>query len=450
MDWTKLLSTKRLEKTEPEEPSTGRSEFQRDFDRITFSSSFRRLQDKTQVVPLAESDYVRTRLTHSLEASSVGRSLGTEIGLRLFNNDHKIASDLGTIVGAASIAHDLGNPPFGHSGEDAIRNWFTNTALGQEAIKDLTEAQRQDFIKYEGNAQGFRILARLQIPNRAGGLQLTHTTLAAFTKYPKESFVLNQDSIHQGKSSKKHGFFQADKDLFRQVATEVGLPERNPGSPWWARHPLAFLVEAADDICYHIIDFEDGYRLKRIDFDDIRAPFVRIIDNSQTAEKADRITEKEQQIAFLRARTIDALVTQVANRFIENESLILNGQFDEELISVIPAAKDLQHIKSISIDKVYAARDIVEVEAAGFEVLGGLLEVFITAVNDKASKLNKATAKSKKLLELLPSQFLKSRLTPDEDKYTRILQIADFVSGMTDSYAVSLYKKITGISLHNA
>ena len=448
MEWRTLLSSRRLGVNGQVPLSIGRSEYQRDFDRIAFSSSFRRLQDKTQVVPLPASDFVRTRLTHSLEVSSIGRSLGIQVGRHIFPNDYEKVADLGSIVAAACIAHDLGNPPFGHSGEDAIQHWFT-VGSGKKHIKTLPIAQRKDFEKYEGNAQGFRILARLQDRSRLGGLQLTYATLAAFTKYPKESHARKGGGIHNGNSTKKFGFFQEDKELFRQIAEELKLFKRDSSSYCWARHPLAFLVEAADDIAYLIIDFEDGYRLKRIDYKDIYDPFKKIIKSKKIIAESKSIRREELRIAFLRSRVINTLVGQVSKCFLDHEKEILAGRFDEDLIGVIPARDILQFIKTISIREVYAAREVAEIEAAGFEVLGGLLNAFVSAASDVAKNGKEASKKSKKLVQLIPEQFLDQPNLPKKDDYSRILQVLDFVSGMTDSYAVSLYKKITGISLPN-
>ena len=446
MKWTRLLSCKRLGIKSEVPLSVGRSEFQRDFDRIAFSSSFRRLQDKTQVVPLPASDFVRTRLTHSLEVSSVGRSLGMEVGEHIFPNDYKKAADLGSIVAAACIAHDLGNPPLGHSGEDAIQHWFM-VGTGKEHIEALSEVHRMDFQKYEGNAQGFRILARLQDRSRPGGLQLTYATLAAFTKYPKESYVPNVDDIHKGKSTKKFGFFQEDKELFEQIAEELGLIKRDSNSYWWARHPLAFLVEAADDIAYLVMDFEDGYRLQRIDYDQISKPFQDIINDEKLVDESKSIQEEELRIAFLRSKVINTLIAQVSECFMAHKNEILAGKFDSDLMEYIPSKEVLRHIRLLSEAQVYAAREVAEIEAAGFEVLGGLLDAFVTAASDVAKNEKAASKKSKKLVQLIPERFLDQPNLPKKDDYSRILQVVDFVSGMTDSYAVSLYKKITGISL---
>src|SRR3954467_3450566 len=261
MNWAQLLCADRLRLDRPGIPAPPRSPFQIDSDRIIFSSAFRRLQDKTQVFPLADNDYVRTRLTHSLEVASVGRSLGARVGDHLcqahFPGGEIHASDIGAIVSAAALAHDLGNPPFGHSGEDAIRHWFTTSPVAQAARKEFTKAEKKDFECFEGNAQGFRIITRLQMPDNPG-LRLTYATLAAFTKYPRASRLPVKPE--GGASAKKFGFFQSEAPFFEEVAVRTGLDQRVPGAAWWCRHPLAFLVEAADDICYRLVDFEDGFR----------------------------------------------------------------------------------------------------------------------------------------------------------------------------------------------
>jgi dGTPase len=282
MDWKKLLSRKRLGKSQVEN-DPNRNPFQRDFDRIIFSSAFRRLQDKTQVHPLSESDYIRTRLTHSLETSCVGRSLGEIVGTEvIIKNKLKGVhpSEFGSIVASACLAHDIGNPPLGHSGEDAIRTWFKYSAVGKKLMKQLSKLEQQDFLDFEGNAQGFRVLSRLQSPDNTGGMQLTCATLAAYTKYPHESLVKGKPSDLKRKSAKKFGFFQHDKELFTEVAEQVGLISIPKNTAWWCRHPLAFLVEAADDITYSVIDFEDGYGLKYISYDEVKDVLTNFLDKS--------------------------------------------------------------------------------------------------------------------------------------------------------------------------
>jgi dGTPase len=299
MEWTKLISGKRLGLTRPNPKEIGRSVYQRDYDAIIFSSSFRRLQDKAQVFPLAKSDYVRTRLTHSLEVSCVGRSLGQLIGEDLKLNDkipkELAASEIGNIVAAACLAHDIGNPPFGHNGEKALQEWFT-TKTGQSALEGLTDQEKADFEGFEGNAQGFRILTRLQNTDNEGGLQLTCATLATFTKYPRPaSIIFNEHPSHKGKGFKKYGYFVGEAQLFEEVAAEVGLSRRHSECSGWFRHPLAFLVEAADDICYGINDIEDGYRLHHLSFNEA-ADLLRPIPPKSELTQYDSISEDEDKI----------------------------------------------------------------------------------------------------------------------------------------------------------
>lgn len=453
MEWEKLLSKDRLCSDGEEDKSSGRSPFQRDFDRVAFSSAFRRLQDKTQVHPLAESDYIRTRLTHSIETSCVARSLGSIVGEEIIKthslqNDYSPA-DIGAIVAAASLAHDIGNPPFGHSGEDAVKHWFRTSPLAKSMLEKLENNQKTDFSNFEGNAQGFRVLTRLQRPDNDGGMQLTYATLAAFMKYPRTSDIDDAELNKQKNIAlKKHGFFMSEYDLFSKVAQKVGLIPIIDGKAW-CRHPLSFLVEAADDICYKIVDFEDGARLGHITYKIVEKHFLKIIPEKKLKAIKGRLKEisgEKDKIECLRSEVINELINQITRCFIDNEGAILSGDFKVDLIENIAAGPVINEIYKLSIKEIYTARGVVEIEAAGYEVLGGLLEVFLDAVNDVASE-EKPTNKSKKILQLIPEQFLKAKGKVDYEHYTRIVKITDFVSGMTDSFAVSLYKKVKGISL---
>jgi dGTPase len=448
MQWPKLLCPERLGSS-----SAGaelqRSPFQRDSDRIIFSSAFRRLQDKTQVFPLADNDYVRTRLTHSLEVASVGRSLGTIVGAAIVERGELPgfhASDFGAIVSAAALAHDLGNPPFGHSGEVAIRVWFENSKVAQDARTMLKKNEQEDLARFEGNAQGFRLVTRLQMPDNPG-LRLTCATLGAFTKYPLESLVPEKARIHEGASTKKFGFFQSERDFFAEVATRCGLLRRTPLHSWWARHPLAFLVEAADDLCYRLVDFEDGFRLGHLGYEEVRDRFVRVIGKEGVQARAEQMREEKERIEFLRALAIGVAVQQTADQFLEKEDGILAGDFDQSLIDCIPAGEELEAIKKRSVETIYGTTRGVEIEAAGFAVLGGLLDDFVAAVSDVARRGKHASPRSRKLLRLVPEQSIGPGNEPDQSPYQRLLRMIDFVSGMTDTYAVSLFKKIRGISL---
>ncbi|MCU7946609.1 MAG: dNTP triphosphohydrolase, partial [Candidatus Thiodiazotropha sp. (ex Cardiolucina cf. quadrata)] len=291
MNWSQLLSRKRLGTSDHSTSSATRTDFQRDLDRIVFSSAFRRMQDKTQIFPLSKIDYVRTRLTHSLESSSVGRSLGTLVGEQIISRHgltENEASDFGDICAAACLAHDIGNPPFGHSGEDAIRHWAETANYGQQRVAVLQGSQREDFLNFEGNSQGFRVVTRLQNRDNPGGLQLTCATLAAFTKYPRESCI--GKGRFDGVSANKPGFTAQDQNNFTEVAETVGLVRRDPVLAIWHRHPLAFLVEAADDICYRVIDIEDGFRLGHLSFQEAMELFNAVLpDSSKQNSRLSRI-----------------------------------------------------------------------------------------------------------------------------------------------------------------
>ncbi len=439
MNWSQLLSFQRLGKDQPKPLQPGRSPFQQDFDRIIFSSAFRRLQDKTQVFPLAEHDYVRTRLTHSLEAASIGRSLGAGAGVFICRHGDLAPlqpSDVGAICAAASLGHDIGNPPFGHSGEEAIRHWFTHSAVAATLQQTMTEHECADFRRYEGNAQGFRVLARLQMPDNYGGMQLTCATLAAAAKYPYPGSA----------NHKKFNFFQADRELFRLVAEATGMRPRAGEDFSWYRHPLAFLVEAADDITYRIIDFEDGHALKIIPYPEIERLFLAIIDDGDTRNKVQQLHDPERKVEMLRAKALGTLIDQIIKAFERYHDAILAGELEQPLIHLIPAAPVLAEILQRSIEEVYTFRRAVEIEAAGYELTFGLLDTFVPALEEAA--FGRASDRSRKLLQLLPKRYC-----PVDDpawkgsSYLRLLMLLDYLAGMTDSYAVSLFKKIKGISL---
>lgn len=439
--WKKLLSAER--------PGAGkapgtpeRTPFQQDYDRIVFSSAFRRLKDKTQVFPLSRSDYVRTRLTHSLETSCVGRSLGAVVGREIIAR-HGLSEvesgDFGAIVAAACLAHDLGNPPFGHAGEDAIREWFITS--GRLDRYDFTPAQRADFERFEGNAQGFRIVTRLQSPSNPG-MQLTSAVLAAFTKYPRPS-QLPQEL--DGKSGAKFGFVQHDAASFVGIAASTGLVERIPGVAW-RRHPLAFLVEVADDTCYLVVDLEDAARLGYVPYRDAECLLADLAGNAVSGGRLERLSDSKERLEYLRAKAIGRLLESAAVVFLENERAILDGRFDEELLQQSAAAGPLQAVLKLAKEKIYTAQPALEIETAGFEVLGSLLDLFTRAVEAHCGH-GRLSSRERMLLKLLPGQFLGHGGAPDPDPYVRFLQIADFVSGMTDSYAVDLYRKLKGFDL---
>ena len=454
MDWTQLLSRRLLgeSKNKVSLKQEGRSQFQRDFDRIVFSAAFRRLQDKTQVFPMPESDFVHTRLTHSLEVSCVGRSLGNIVGAEIIKRNPKLKKDysafhFGEIVSAACLAHDIGNPPFGHSGEDAISEYFKNGngKIFESKIND--DKKWNDLIRFEGNAQGFRIITKLQNPKITGGLRLTNATLAAFTKYPKESLIKGDMDVKNKKKKlyKKFGFFQSEKNIFKDVAEETVLIKNgDKNNLYWSRHPLAYLVEAADDICYRIIDLEDGFKLGLLTFKETEKLLKSLLTSSKLNSYESR--DENDKIGYLRAKAINDTVNETAKAFLDEEKNILSGKFENDLISVIKKTGELEKIKKISIEKIYSYKSVIEREAAGYEVIGGLLDVFINAVNEQAE--GNIAPKNKTIIKLLPRQYSNKNNKLD-DLYLRLLKVTDFISGMTDSYAVSLYRKIKGISLPN-
>jgi dGTPase len=449
MNWEKLLSRKRYEGQDKakESEESARGAFQRDYDRIVFSSAFRRLQNKTQVMPLPESDFVHTRLTHSLETSCVGRSLGRVVGQELLQKYAGLEqqswvneANFGDIVAAACLAHDIGNPPFGHSGEDAISAYF-QSAAARPYLQELTAAQQADLQHFEGNAAGFRILTHTYAAqsNLPGGLSLTYTTLATFTKYPKESLPQIKGTAHT--SEKKYGFFQSEKAWFQVIAQELGLLAKGAaGEIFYHRHPLAFLVEAADDICYRIIDFEDGCKLGLIPPDKALQLLKAILDEPGRKSSLTFYDWREQ-IGYYRALIINKLITETAAIFKAHETDILAGHYDKPLISQVSSKPTLDEIKDLSIRAIYRNRPVLEIEAAGFEVLGGLLDIFLQAVFEPGSRRNQ------KMLDLVPDQYLDISRQVHPDAYSRILHITDFISGLTDQAAISLYRKIKGITL---
>lgn len=449
MNWPQLLSRQRLGSLDAPTSNTTRTDFQRDFDRIVFSSAFRRMQDKTQVFPLSKIDYVRTRLTHSLEASSVGRSLGTLVGEQIIKR-HGLggyeAADFGSVCAAACLAHDIGNPPFGHSGEDGFRHWAEHAGYGRPRVAALRGSAREDFTLFEGNAQGFRVITRLQNRDNPGGLQLTAATLGAFTKYPRESWL--QSCRYEGVSAKKHGFFQQDREQFEALAETLGLVRRHPSDAIWCRHPLAFLVEAADDICYRVIDIEDGYRLGYLSFSEVMELFLPVVgDQPKQFQRLEKISGDKEKVEFLRAKVINSAIGQVRDCFLDLESDLLGGEFDQPLLQVIPSSSEMARLISVAERKIYCTPQVIEIEAAGFQVIGELLENLIQVLDDLAEKGQRATPRSRMTAFMIPEQFVGIDREPSIDFYSRLLGLTDFVAGMTDSYAVSLYKKLTGISL---
>ncbi len=444
MEWKQLLSAERIG-NKPSSAHATRSAFEQDFDRIIFSYPFRRLQDKTQVFPLPKEDFVHTRLTHSLEVSSVGRSLGKRVGEVLVQRHASLSEaeisqyDFGAIVAAASLTHDLGNPPFGHCGEAAISDFFKNSETGKRIHGHCTGKQWADLTSFEGNAQGFRLLNK----DNYQGLKLTFATLAAFSKYPCESHLKKEESFRI--SQKKYGFFQAERAIFKEIAAATGMLKLGAaGDAAWCRHPLAFLVEAADDICYHLIDLEDGCRMGLVPFEQTRDLLAALLGDRYQPEKLQRIRGKNEQVSLLRALAIGVLIQQASDVFLENENAILEGNFEKCLIDLVPVAATMEEIKRISIEKIYRSQVVLETEIAGFEVLGGLLDTFISAAWYKKFDPANFSPRHRSTLRLLPEGYWPQE---KETVYELAMSCIDYVSGLTDSHAVSLYRKIKGTAL---
>ncbi|WP_299618727.1 deoxyguanosinetriphosphate triphosphohydrolase [uncultured Tenacibaculum sp.] len=441
MNWEQLLSLKRYGDTQKRErilQDETRLGFEVDFDRIIFSSAFRSLQDKTQVIPLSKTDFVHTRLTHSLEVSVVGRTLGRRVGKELLEKHPKLKelgytfNDFGAIVAAASVMHDIGNPPFGHSGEKAIGEYF-KTGNGKSYKDQLTEKQYQDLIDFEGNANGFKIVTEDR-SGTPGGLRLSYATLGAFIKYPKESLPKKPS---KDISDKKYGFFQSEKDAFIDVVSELGMLKKERSEIAYYRHPLAYLVEAADDICYTIIDFEDGINLGLIDESYALEYMSKLVANINR-EKYYSLKYKKDRTAYLRAIAINTLVGEAVTIFLENEEAILEGEFNKSLLDKCKYEAQIRDIINISIEKIYKSKEVVEKEVSGYKIIADLLDVFVTALNNKYEQ--QQSNYDNLVLNLLPEEYR----DPKENLYDRIMQICSYIASMSDGYAIRLYKKVNG------
>lgn len=444
MNWKQLISAKRwgYEDRVPHEQFDARSEFQRDYDRLIFSSPFRRLQNKTQVFPLPGAVFVHNRLTHSLEVASVGRSLG-----RLFYNlmkkdnpniDEEVPflQEVGNIISAACLSHDLGNPAFGHSGEAAISSYFTE-GEGKKYQERVTPQEWADITHFEGNANALRILTHAYNGKDPKGFALTYATLASIVKYPCAAIDGHIKGNHH---RKKYGFFQCEKDAFERIALELGL-EKDPTNPnGWLRHPIVYLVEAADDICYNIIDLEDAHHLKILSYQEVEDLLLPLCGGEALKERLAQLEDKGSRVELLRAKAINTLINGCARVFVEHQDKFLSGTFGSSLVDALSPeiVAQMKLIEKVSVARIYNAPTVVQIEIAGYKVMNALLEEFVPAY----LKTNK-TMFDKKLVAMIPEQFY----TDKEDTYSKIRTVLDFVSGMTDVYAIDLYRKIKGISI---
>jgi len=443
MEWEKLLSLKRHGDTNKrlrKEQDETRLGFEVDYDRIIFSTEFRSLQDKTQVIPLSKTDFVHTRLTHSLEVSVVGRSLGRRVGQKLLEKHPHLQNihgyqinDFGAIVAAAALAHDIGNPPFGHSGEKAIGEFF-KTGNGKRFKTELSEKEYQDLCDFEGNANGFKILTENR-QGREGGLRLSYATLGAFMKYPKESLP-KKPTPHI--ADKKYGFFQSEKETFIEIANELGLTQTRKGVDIsYARHPLTFLVEAADDICYTIIDFEDGINLGLIQEEFALEYLINLVRDTINKENYYSLSNTEDRISYLRALAINTLINEAVELFMKYEEAILNGTFDKSLLEVSKYTAQISDIIKISVENVYNSKEVIDKEIAGYGVLNELLDVFTSAVDHKQK--GQLSSYKQLTMKLLPQTF-----TTSENAYHNLLSMCNYVAKLSDGNAIFTYRKIKG------
>ncbi len=438
MNWNKLLTPIRLgaESDEILDSNYTRTQFQRDYDRIIFSSPFRRLQNKTQVFPLPGSVFVHNRLTHSLEVASVGRSLGNMLVNTIHQKEkgieYSLIAEIPTIISTACLAHDLGNPPFGHSGEEAIRKFFIdNTEILKPLVSDI---EWVDLIRYEGNANAFRLLTQQLEGRRSGGFRLSYAVLSSLVKYPYPSSF----------NGKKFGFFQSEKDIFSKIAKRIGLVEHQQDV--FGRHPLVYLVEAADDICYQIMDIEDAHKLGILSTEYVKKLYLNFFDTIINAEEINRInrtlaevTDTNEQISFLRAIVIGKLVTDCSIAFLNNYETIMNGDKVKPLIELVDSTSlsAIKVVKEISVEQIYNHKAVIEIELSGYRIIGSLLDNYCKAI------INPTSAYNAKILRLLPNQFR----CKNGSNYEKLMGILDYISGMTDIYALDQFRVLQGINL---
>ena len=442
MDWQKLISNKRLgqEQRHPDRHDD-RTEFKRDYDRLIFSAPFRRLQNKTQVFPLPGSVFVHNRLTHSLEVASVGMSLGNDVA-RVLSSQHPelrdtLFQEIGQIVATACLAHDMGNPPFGHSGEKAIQTFFTE-GPGSELQRQVSHQFWDDITHFEGNANAFRLLTHQFEGRRAGGFVMTYSTLASIVKYPYSSSAAGKKG--------KFGFFNSEKDIYRKISDELGIIcKSEPGDPLkFARHPLVYLVEAADDICYEIMDLEDAHKLKILTFDEISRLMLNYFDEEAQQRIRQRIsdeglTDDNEKVVYLRACVIGLLENECVKAFTANEQAILDGNFEGSLIDHISPrqAEAYKHCAELSRQRIYRSNVVLDVELSGYKIMETLMRLMVEAI------MHPDRYYSQQLIGRVSSQYA----IESPDLETRLMAVIDYISGMTDVYALDVYQKIQGLSL---
>lgn len=447
MDWNSLLNTHRLGK-KPAKQELGRSPFNSDHDKIIFSSAFRRLGKKTQVHPMATNDHIHNRLTHSLEVACVGRSLGIRVGHALMEK-HRLPpgflpTDIGDIVQSACLAHDIGNPPFGHTGEEAIRNWFAQD--GQPYLTGLTAEEQADLLNFEGNAQGLRVLTTSEYHPYAGGMRLTYATLGAFIKYPWTAAPAN----HGLRPKPKYGVFQAELAIFEEIALAVGLPQL--GEHWYSRHPLVYLMEAADDFCYGILDLEDGLAMEILSWEEIFAILQPVLESTKMPEVYSELEQAapKRKPEIIRGQIISAYIDAAAQAFMQHEDELFQG-IPADLIGLCPELirHSVHSAKETAKHKIFAHPRKIEVEIGAYYVISTLLEVMCAAVEQWVSHPKDISFKSKRVIDLIGANSFDPRITATDSrhspKYLALMRVLDFISGMTDHYATYMAKQFNGM-----
>ena len=442
MNWKQLISNKRLgQEYRHAKRHDDRTEFKRDYDRLIFSAPFRRLQNKTQVFPLPGSIFVHNRLTHSLEVASVGMSLGNDVATQLTRRHPELQDtmfgQIGQIVSTACLAHDLGNPPFGHSGEKAIQTFFTE-GPGTKLQEEVTPAFWSDITHFEGNANAFRLLTHQFCGRRPGGFVMTYSTLASIVKYPFASSAAGKKG--------KFGFFESERENYQRIADEMGIIRLSgPDEPLrYVRHPLVYLVEAADDICYEIMDLEDAHKLKILSFEETERLLLGFFDEMgknrilQRIEE-EQVTDPNEKVVYMRACVISLLENECVNTFIENEERLLAGTFTGSLIdNISPLPREAyKKCADLSVERIYKSKPVLDVELSGYKIMETLMQQMVRAV------INPDRYYSQQLIGRVSSQYD----IHAQDLETRIMAVIDYISGMTDVYALDVYQKINGISL---
>jgi dGTPase len=451
MEWKKLLDSSRLGGRAPKSEK-GRSPFNSDHDKIIFSGAFRRLARKTQVHPLATNDHIHNRLTHSLEVACVGRSLGILVGQKLEEDsslpDGICATDIGDIVQSTCLAHDIGNPPFGHTGEEAIKSWFSSQ--GSEFLTNLSPREKNDLCSFEGNAQGLRVLTSVENHINDGGMRLTYATLAAFIKYPWTSLPA-QDGQRPKKN--KYGVYTSELTIFHEVADKVGLISKD-GDDWYCRHPLVHLMESADDFCYGILDLEDGLEMGILSWDEMYGILKPVIPANSVSELESEISKLSfgRKTPILRGKVIDRYVEAASEAFIKHQNQYLSGD-PTELIELCEedVKNSILSAKDIAKNKIFNHPRKIELEVGSYNVISTLLSVMCESVYEWTNTPESMSFRSKRIIDLIgESTFdpkIKSGETDVSKDYLALMRVVDFISGMTDNYATFLAKQFNGMGI---